>query len=853
MEAIIKVFLATFFFCGGPVTPSTDTDSVRIISANAAPTLTQLKESDSDPNSSFYCDTNELVNTTMLHNASNEVCDVKITDQSAHYIKHTLHSWSPNFARLILAFPDNHTCIKKRDIIMPHHWFWTYYSPDGYFPYLKWPIDFSRLSFGLLDVKTYPKNITVFFQVNSPNCTIFMGDSKTTQAICEAFRQLTDQYLVKINSRFYSYSYWCFLAERPNERNSWDYFFGVYFGFVSDFVGYNCCRTGYNDSATKEPGTLGLKYLEQIRKMRQCTIIPNIISLIIFAYFPLCLTKFGKSDVRVDERYQGITPDDDFVFLSGHSSFIILTNICELMSCISRTHHVLLSRVRRFMFILLTPCIIYVQLAVYQNDEVVKSFIRHGMPISYISMVGGFEESQNCFLPCFGGPFILLLSFFLGCLIFLLVPESLRGVLENEEEPVCGLISPREYHRSVVIPFSIGDATLEDLSSIPLSKQSGYCKMGKRCQAGIYMVLNPQFWRFFVKCQIERYTFVRGLVPVNLRHRTAYTCLFILGSSLYIFACTIEIVLCAIYFGIPLFAFIKHIVKCYINSIMRKLFLVRQNDISEKPSILMKLLSLFIVFFVAVPFIFFIISVCTVFSASISYIVLVTVFSFLAVIVYPSYSFGYIFFGIAFIYYFLKRIQAMKEIYIELLHDAIEISERLQEHVLGPYFMNETLVVKNVQNVPFDKLQVNGRTVELTEFQREVLHDNDVQASNINVSKVKSKNGELGIPRDLFNRLLQEYRPIHIQVISAMVRLGLILTLIIITLSIVMRGSYQQKAAMSEVIHVIFMVAIGALPRVLEIALSTITDSMKKEIELRRMAVTIEHYWQEKSRITCIN
>ena len=842
-----------FVFNVGWLSNSTSADNLRSTATNAATTLKQFNDSENDP--AFYCDTEELVNNTTIDKAKNETCDLKISDQSANYIEHTLHSWSPNFARLILNFSDSHTCIKKRDIIMPHHWFWTYYSPDGYFPYLKWPIDFSKLSFGLLDAKTYPKNITVYFQADAPNCTLFMGDNDTTKAICEAFRQLTNHQLVKINSRFYSYSYWCFLAERPRERESWDYVLGVYFGFVSDFVGYNCCRTGFNVSSTTETDVLGLTYLHQIRKMRQCTVIPNIISLLVFAYFPLCLSKLGKSNDRTKERYQDINQDDDFIFLSENASFTDLTSFCNAWIGFSRAYPTLFSRICRLVLVLMTPCILYIQIAVYKDDDTIKSFIRHGMPISYISMVGGFEESRDCFLPCFGGPFVLLTAFYVGCVIFFLIPQNLPGILETDEVTQCNEISPQDYHRNIVLPFSFGDAVLETLSSIPVRTRSGYSKMAKRCQAGIYMVLNPKFWSFFFDCQFKRYHFVRGKVLHRLTGKLkCQLFVMILGSLFYILFCFIEILVCAIYFIIPLFGFVKHIIKCYINYLMRKLRFVRHNDIPEQSSILKKIRPL-VAIIVTIPFIFFIISVCTVFSASISYIVLVTVFSFLAVIVYPSYSFGYIFFGIAFLYYFVKRVQAINEIYVELLHDAVEISERNEVRAIGPYFVNETLVVKNVNQETFDKLQVNGRTVDLTEFQREVLHETDVQVSvsNLDIPKVKNKKGELGIPRELFNRLVQEYRPIHIQIISAMARLGLILTLIVITLSIVMQGSYQQKAAMSEVIHVIFMVAIGALPRVLEIALSTITDSMKKEIELRRMTASIEHYWQDKCRKTSVN
>ena len=50
----------------------------------------------------------------------------------------------------------------------------------------------------------------------------------------------------------------------------------------------------------------------------------------------------------------------------------------------------------------------------------------------------------------------------------------------------------------------------------------------------------------------------------------------------------------------------------------------------------------------------------------------------------------------------------------------------------------------------------------------------------------------------------------------------------------------------SDVMHVIFIVTIGALPRVLEVALTTSNESVKREIELRRLEQTIMRYWERE-------
>lgn len=266
----------------------------------------------------------------------------------------------------------------------------------------------------------------------------------------------------------------------------------------------------------------------------------------------------------------------------------------------------------------------------------------------------------------------------------------------------------------------------------------------------------------------------------------------------------------------------------------------------SQQSRLYRLTRTMVTIFVALFFVYYTISFCTIFCASLSFLALMAVFSFLAVIVYPAYSFGYLFFGLAFFYYFFKLLQSFGEVYFELLHDAVEVSGHLESGAINPHMIAGSVVVETNQPEDIDKLQVNDKVIYLTDNQKQKLVTDSKDTTLSNSQKIRYRNHKIGIPRDLFDVLVRKYRPVHIQVVKALMRLILILSLIVITITIVLQGSYQQKASISEVIHVIFIVAVGALPRILELAVSTMTESVKKDIEARRMTATIEQYWRDR-------
>ena len=740
---------------------------------------------------------------------SGHICNITVQKSSAQFFKYVIETWNPNFVNLNLTFVGNYTVVNRtEDIILPMQWFWTYYSPDGYFPYLKWPVDFSTLSLGLLNARSLPYPVYINLEVHTPNCLIVMGQRHTTVAIAEAFRKMTEEYLMTINPRSYSYSYYCFLAERPGERDTLDYFLGVYIGFPSDFEGYNCCRTDIEK--TKKSDNLRINCLDsQIKKMYQCTVIPFIISLIIFAYFPVFLTSVSSSLIKLDTNMADNIPDEEWVYLSGSSPLTFTAMLCGLCG-LSKKYPIFVSRLRRLLFMLMAPCVIYIQLIVYRDNDLVKAFIRHGSPMAYLSMLGGFDKSRTLFLPVLGGPYILLVMFYVGSFVFIFLPKSLNSIMEN------GISKALNPYTNELNLLALSDEKVEELSAIPVCKHHGYARLSNRCKAGFFMVLNTDFWRYVLSMQLERFMIIRRYIQVRSGRKRALISVTLIPFllTIYVVGCILESLFSICLYGIPLFSFIKYVVTSYMKSIMT-IFHCRNEaeDSNQRVSGYCKFqkpIRTMLTVFIGLVFIYFIFSFCTIFCASLSFLAQIMVFSILAVIVYPAYSFGYLFFGLSFFYYFCKLLQGFGEVYFELLLDAVEISDRLDTCANG----------------------VNQGTED-----------------NIAVTQTKKlryRNYKMGIPRDLFDLLVRKYRPVHIHVVKSLMRLVLILSLIIVTISVVLGGSYQQKAAISEVIHVIFIVAIGALPRILELAVSTMNESVKKDIEIRKMTEFIEQYWRDR-------
>ncbi|KAH3881551.1 hypothetical protein DPMN_005477 [Dreissena polymorpha] len=101
-----------------------------------------------------------------------------------------------------------------------------------------------------------------------------------------------------------------------------------------------------------------------------------------------------------------------------------------------------------------------------------------------------------------------------------------------------------------------------------------------------------------------------------------------------------------------------------------------------------------------------------------------------------------------------------------------------------------------------------------------------------------------GIPRNLFEYLIQRHRPTYLQVLTCIFNITLIIALWVVTPYLLDKFNVSSPSEKSDVMHVVFVVIVGALPRVLEVVFIDESDIIKRQVEERKIAKSIERYWK---------
>lgn len=783
--------------------------------------------------------------TSYLHAETNvtspplPACRVTVQNKSAIHLQNSFGVTHPHFARLKLKFK-HHRVQSKDDVILPFHWIWTFYDIHNLASYLKWPQDFPVLSFGLLDVKTLPDGHYLVLDVhNDTQCTLTIGDYETTKSIAKALRDFTQKYLVPIRrEQPVDYSYWCYLVRPRNKHSGIVQNLRKYTSYPAEIAQYHCCHTSY-DLMNRTVMNVDCDMTPKKQSI-DSSMVPFVMSLIAFVFFPIFLLRasYSCSECIMDtiKNYSHLQDSindsqEPFVYLTGKppiSFTTLLTGFCGL----GEKFPVALSRFRRFLFVILTPSLIFVRIYVYRiyMYDIVKAFMKHNCPIGFISMLGGFERSRQAFLTALGGPYILLLVFYVAGIFFLVFPRDLNRIFDT------GSNRDSEYAQYSPLFFSLH--YLEEYSQTQIADKYGYGKAAKVCTASVFMMVNPKFWLFVVKTQSARFLYVYKCLRRRCRVATA-TGIFLFAILPVSIMNIIEIILTVALYGFPVINFMYIIVRGYTLCLMK---LFTSHWLMTKVGKL-RVTRGIISFLFSVCFVYYVFSFCTIFTETFIYIGKTLFFSFLSVVVYPSTSFGYLFFGIVFIFYLIKSLTGFGEGYLELLADAVDLCSQMDNDPFRMQVVDGVLMVEDIRCRSIAKLQIQDTIVDLTFDQKQAIQG----SCSLKQTRVKLNGHVLGIPQSLFLQLVRNYRPVHVQVALTFLRVFLIIALIATTFSIISTKPLGSNEDISEVMHVVFLMAIGALPKILEVALDNMNHHVKRDVMLRRMKEDISKYWRDRA------
>ncbi|KAK3596628.1 hypothetical protein CHS0354_039806 [Potamilus streckersoni] len=677
------------------------------------------------------------------------------------YLEHWIGVLRPHFVHYTLMFSNTTTISALPTVIRPLKWVWTYHPPKSVIPYLSWPVDFSILSFGLLCAKCLDREVFIHINVTPSNCTIALGQYNASYAIATALNKMTQQYLAPTR-KSYNYSSWCYMVEIPGVRDTLVYTFALYFNYPLDFIRYKCCHSKFNYHK-KSIAVFCPKRTKE--KWRTSRLGPYVIGLVLLCYCPLILCCWGDTMAAIGQKipqenaYENLDDSDkeQWVYLDGHAP-ISLTNLTCGLCGFGWKYPMTVSRLRRALFILLSPILIFLQCLIYSTyqGDLTSDLINHGVPMGFLSMLGGMEKSKSLFVPMLGGPYCLLIVYYITGFFFLLIPRSLGDLVEKGslDSKLAGLS-----------PLVLSTKRIEEISMVQVSLYHGYKRL-----ASI-----PIIWFCIVV--------ISGFVSIATACIENQSPLILPQSG-------------------------RLILRLAMYTIIGPL-----------------LLNLVHGFF-------------AIYLASFSIVGETIIFLFYALILFPSSSFGYLFFGGALLYYVWKLLKGIGDVYYELLSDLVEICTNFDlEHNISK-LQNSTVMIEAPPGSTVTALRVNYRTIYLTEQQKNIIHN---RPHTRHRTYVRYDNHIPGISRRLFNFVVQKCKPVHITVFHAIFRIGLIVLLVFVTIKLSM-NSQGMSLEISEVIHVLFIVVIGALPRVLEITLSHKNKAVHKEIHLVMLEELIHEF-----------
>ena len=760
------------------------------------------------------------------------ICEVKIEEKSVRFFRSRLDIYEPDFVRFALTFGSyipNYT----PETFQPFKWYWTYKTSRGLYPYLHLNIDYQILSFKLLNEKTLKMDPYIQFHV-SDGCNLTMGATETTELIANQLRVLVSE-IERDNNTVSKYqeSYWCYLAETPGFRNSAHYKMGLYLLYQSSFINYKCCTTSYNYTGMRYHYNCNGKQME---KWMQCTVCPYLLGLMLFLYCPLlvCKTNFStnfqrETDDDEDEQTHLLNPhasdvsdrtDDsedmtDLIYLDGRYPKTFGSIFANMMFC---QHTVAASRLKRLAFVTLCPVILFVQIIYYnmQMPEDTKELIAHEVPVGFLALLGGTSSARaKSFAPVFGGPVTMLVSYYLFGIVFIVLPRSLEDII------VCGIPS-RGFKYS---PLFLNAKDIKHFSNINVCDGNGYARAGNFLLCRFYTLFNGAFWKSAFKIQRER---------IKLCDWKLVSAILI---PTYLSFCVIELFIVIIFYSVPVFGFIVLLIRGVVNTTYVTL---RERTFSigsaSRKHIIVSIFSAI----VTIILVFYVYSACLVFLQSFLFMSQIIVYCYIAVVIFPTASFGYLFFAVVLAYYIFRLIRGFGAKYLELLCDTVEIISRTEEQDSYLTVFDGSLLISNFKVLEIKNVYINNVKIPVPlQCQRELLRLRGTRRC-----RLIFRNNTYGIPKGLFDYVVTKHLPVHQQALKVVFQLVMIFFFLLITISLTTSFCRGPVSEMSDVMHVVFIVTVGALPRVLEVVSHESSEHVYREIKLRRIEATANAYWQ---------
>jgi hypothetical protein len=311
---------------------------------------------------------------------------------------------------------------------------------------------------------------------------------------------------------------------------------------------------------------------------------------------------------------------------------------------------VLSSRIARASFAFLSLTFIFIKVYLlnrYQLDYIIAC-IRKRIPRNFESLLVSFHEGRENFLPCFGGPYIALLSYLICFLCCTCIPRNLAGLLAK------GLPSSDFITKSSLL---IDDSVKVKYGAQKVNEfVNGYDEIHHTLKSQFFMAINPSFWKFAIVLQRQRWN---GFFHSSGRKISCFVLL-----PFYVILCVFELVTSVVLYSLPVLAFLLIVCRAFA--------VVPMNE-TRCPRAVRFLFSS--VSLIVTTFVMYIFSI--IFLESFIFICDIITYTYIGLFVHPTVSYKTLILVVTVLFYVLDCIRGISSSYDTLFYSIRKICKKM--------------------------------------------------------------------------------------------------------------------------------------------------------------------------------
>ena len=607
-------------------------------------TANHIKEDESD-RAMVYTD----IKTEPRHMDKGETemtCKLQLNCDSIYEFRRMVYKGDLSLVILHLNLGEGVSLIPTKHIVGETDWFWTFSGKHGGLQFLNWPPESLLLwSCGLLYTYVGAMVDMRINKVGGDCSSLQVGNQSTDLAISKALANLTYSLDAKTHSEQYEASYWCYKKRKYLYPDS---LYLICKHIVCPIIAlrYSCCSNRHNASDhARHVECVGrnFKYDET------WYLAPVVTAIVLFSFVPLLLLRIAGIFSKKPKGWNHDSLTKDCIFLDRTDHVTLQNTLLSPLSYLSAKSPLCSSRTVRVFLPFLSLTVIGIQLGLdYQyGTAYVKECVKKAVPMGFRSMISGFANSRENFLPLLGGPYI-------ACIVYLFIACFLLAIPRSLSKTLIAAFPSTEHRMRITSPLRLPFLVLEHYGSVSIKKQYGYSKIYSVYIAQLNLLINIKFWKFVYNIQASRW--------YKFRTSTIRSLLL----PLYIQLCITELFLCILLYGFPIISFGITVFKAYRNLLQRSCH-------TWKPFVMMASVIL--------PFciVFFLFMFCTIFLDACVFLARLCFFTFTGIVLYPQVSYGYIIFVSTAFYYLWNAIQNFSRYYFQLLRLTVTVCESVQQ------------------------------------------------------------------------------------------------------------------------------------------------------------------------------